>query len=297
MQRLISRTLRHPGALRHTAVAQSRLFSYGARRRDPQPSLPPSAPGGTDWASTLFFGAPVAVTFSLGVWQLQRLSRKRKLIAARKRGLAQAPLSADELFDEGENDVEHRRVTLMGALLHPQTMLVGPRPAPKGLPASAGTTGYLVITPLHTPDCRTYLVHRGWVPSTLEDLTQSAGANEVGSELVTFTGVLRKTERRNRFVPENVPNMDLWFSIDVKEMFATRGVRDGGTETFIEWVEPVHESGWPHSRGLEEFMEVATSPETHVTYAVTWFLLSGCLAALSRGRARTAARRQQKGVQ
>lgn len=297
MQCLLRRAFSPVGSLRPASLTVGRPFSYGARhRRDPPRAgaapiaVPP--PRRSDWGSTLFFGLPVLVTFSLGVWQVRRLSRKQDMIAARARGLALAPLSSAAVPTAHEH--AYRRIRLAGTLLHEREMLVGPRSAPEGVPPATvqrfGASGFLVLTPMRTDAGDVVLVGRGWVPASMADRERRA---ESGSPAVEVTGVVRGAEERGRFVPENDAEKNEWFRVDVAEMLGAQGMGDAGgtTQAFVELVEPKPAGEWPHPRELEGFLQFPTPPSTHATYAATWFLLSGALALLSRNRARKAAKR------
>lgn len=263
------------------------------------------APGAQRGAmsSAIFFGTPVIVTFSLGVWQTRRLSRKRELIAQREVALSQAPLTEAAL---DTTDTENRRITLHGTLLHEQEMLVGPRGAPSALPAPAlqwgGTSGYMVVTPFRTEKGRIVLVVRGWVPQRVSARDRRAGAvvrphtsrevmdygdAKTMARDVTFTGVLRIADERNRFMPVNNPLKNEWYYVDVNAMLESHelsGITDTERAAFVELVEPIPECGWPFPRTFQDFLHFRTPPSTHIIYAATWFSLSAFLALLSRNR-------------
>lgn len=264
-------------------------------------------------ATAIFFGVPVAVTFSLGVWQVRRLERKRNLIAERERTLALEPLDESALEDEAH---EYRLVTLQGVLQHEKEMLIGPRSAPSGAPPAAlqwgGSSGYLVATPLRTDQGRTVIVVRGWVPvrltdrarraepavSTLPFLTDGRGEGKLltyedteQEHRVTFAGVLRTADEKNRFMPANNAASGDWFYVDTREMLSSIDVPLDENEVppYVELVSPLPTSGWPFPRSMDEHLTFRTPPSGHITYATTWFGLSLALAFLSRGRVRASA--------
>jgi surfeit locus 1 family protein len=91
--------------------------------------------------------------------------------------------------------------------------------------------GYLAITPIKTVDKKTYLVLRGWVPSTWKD---DKTANAVTSQQqqqppkstspttapVQLHGVVRYAEIPNRFVPDNDPSTGNWYYISPQQVAA-----------------------------------------------------------------------------
>lgn len=262
-------------------------------------------------STAIFFAIPVAATFSLGLWQTRRLEWKRDLIAARTASLAETPL--DETALDADVEVEHRRVSVSGTLLHGKEMLVGPRGAPEALPGGAlqwgGSSGYLVVTPMKTDGGRCTLVVRGWIPQRLVQRERRKGAKvrptamlhsvgalteyedaESGTH-VSFTGVLRAQDEKNRFMPTNDASKDSWFYVDIEAMLEAQGLDRGETHAFIELVEPLPVSGWPFPRRTDDFLRFRTPPSAHITYAATWFILCGFLTVLSSGRVRQINRR------
>jgi surfeit locus 1 family protein len=118
------------------------------------------------WAAT---AVGMAVTASLGVWQLQRADTKQALHEAMLARGAQAPWSADRLPCEASawQAAEQHRVLLQGRWLHQHTLYLDNRPM-------QGRAGFVVLTPLqlaHSPGCTAsvVLVQRGWVPRDPRD--------------------------------------------------------------------------------------------------------------------------------
>lgn len=248
----------------------------------------------------VLFGVPIAVTFSLGVWQIHRLDRKRRLITDRKRRLAAQELSFGDLTTHP--DPEYHPVVVEGRLIHSREMLVGPRSAPKEMPTAVlqwgGSSGLQVVTPMVLKNGEEVLINRGWIPQRLTPRDKrsqpaitphpfmtsvtastamvdfSDGADE--SAVVTIHGVIRKGDDKNRFTPRNNPAQNEWFYIDPSQMHGTRYV--------IELLHPTAKTGWPHPRTRDELLTFRTPPSTHVTYAATWFSLSAALGLISRLR-------------
>lgn len=197
-----------------------------------------------------FFGIPIALTLSLGAWQVYRLKRKEAMIADRESLLALSPLDEKNLMQmtiTGET-TEYRHVRLEGKFLHEYEFLVGPRSAPSNLPAAVaqwgGSSGFQIVTPFRTTHGSVVLVIRGWVPRRLcdqDDRIKAAvsplhfvsgldqndfyvkereqRAENHDSESIAFVGVVKGSkERINRFTPENQPERNEWFYVDAKDM-------------------------------------------------------------------------------
>lgn len=261
--------------------------------------------------SLLFFGMPIAVTFSLGVWQVCRLQRKMLLIDEREKRLSAQPLTADD-FSRPKRDTEYHRIELSGRFLHNLEMLVGPRSAPKNMPTPVlqwgGSSGLQVITPFELDTGEVILVNRGWVPQRLATaqkrskaavspipflsrVTESTQVEVYGdgdngaSTRITFTAVIRGCDEKNRFTPHNRPETGEWYYVDPDAMMESAQLKkEENKAAVVELLEPLPKSGWPYPRSYEEFLQFRTPPSTHITYATTWFCLSGALALLTRNR-------------
>lgn len=255
-------------------------------------------------AALLFFGAPVVLTFSLGVWQTKRLYWKKNLIQDLKNRLYDQPLTSEDLYNL--EDIEFRTVQLRGRFLHRFELLVGPRSAPKNLPPAVlqwgGSSGLQVVTPCQLESGQIILVNRGWIPHRLAEQTKRSKAavsplpflserpqlqsfdkdtNEGSENLVQFSAIVRNKQERNRFMPSNNPSENEWFYIHGPQMMQHCGFEDNKKDTkIVELCDPWPLNGWPFPRDVDKFLEFRTPPSTHVTYAVTWFCLSGALAVL-----------------
>lgn len=257
-------------------------------------------------ATLIFFGTPVIVTFSLGVWQIKRLYKKHELIHDRHHRIHQKPLTASDLNALG--DFEFRTVQLRGKFLHDLEMQVSPRSAPKNIPPAVlqwgGSSGLQVIKPCRLDDGRIVFVNCGWIPHRLINQKRRNNASvsplpflnkqpatmtfdqwNDTSQAVEFIGVIRNEQERNRFMPQNNPEKNEWFYFDGQQMAKYCGFQGSDSApVIVELCEPVPPNGWPFPRSLDQFLEFRTPPSTHVTYAVTWFSLSAVLAILMRFR-------------
>lgn len=260
--------------------------------------------------SLIFFGTPIAVTFSLGVWQIRRLRWKLQLIEEREKRLTAQPLSADE-FSRPDQAIEYRRVEVSGRFRHNLEMLVGPRSAPKDMPTPVlqwgGSSGLQVITPFELDTGGIILVNRGWIPqrlaiakkraqaavsplpflSRVSELTpvENYGDGDGSiSETRTFNAVVRGADEKNRFTPDNKPDTGEWYYVDPEAMMDSVALRNRHETAVVELLEPLPNSGWPYPRSYSDFLHFRTPPSTHITYATTWFCLSGALAFLMRMR-------------
>ncbi|KAF9433608.1 surf-like protein [Entomortierella beljakovae] len=108
-------------------------------------------------------------------------------------------------------DFEYRKVRVTGHFRHDQEMLLGPRTRGDGQP------GYFLITPFERTTGSKILVRRGWVPREKKD--QETRASSLTNEEVTLEGLLRSGEQKaSSFVPENNPEKNEWYSLDLETM-------------------------------------------------------------------------------
>ncbi|WP_046666042.1 SURF1 family protein [Neorhizobium galegae] len=197
----------------------------------------------------------------LGTWQVQRLFWKLDLIArvdARVTATpAPAPSSPAWPAINAEND-EYRRVTATGFFHHDEETLVqavtdlGP--------------GFWILTPLEQKDGTTVLVNRGFVPANRRDPGLRPDGQLAGP--VKITGLVRISEPGGAFLRSNDAAGGRWYSRDVAAITATKG---------LEKVAPyfIDADATPIPGGLPVGgLTVIRFRNSHLVYAVTWYLLA-----------------------
>lgn len=205
----------------------------------------------------------LAVLIGLGTWQLQRHEWKSALIAAREAALAAPPIALPSSFDAERHGF--RRVRLEGRFLHGREMHTGPR-SRDGLP------GLDVITPFLLDDGSAVLVMRGWVPAA-RTAPRTRAAGQVAGR-VTVEGLIRPSAVPGRFVPDNQPGDNIWFSPDAAAMAAHAGLARA-RDFFVEAGPAANPGGLPRGRRYH----VALSND-HLGYAVTWYALAAALLVI-----------------
>jgi len=133
-----------------------------------------SAPRGAvgRWLVALATGIGMAVTGSLGVWQLGRADMKQQLWDQReaRQGLAELTGSvlAAEASRNGWEALLDRNVRLQGHWVPEATVYLENRPM-------NGRAGFVVVTPLRLTGTDTAVaVQRGWLPRRMDDRTAVA---------------------------------------------------------------------------------------------------------------------------
>lgn len=123
--------------------------------------------GARFWIVTVAAVATLAVTVSLGRWQLARAAHKEALAAQIQAQQAHPPLDFTALSAVENIDTEmHRRVRLRGLWLPTQTVYLDNR-------QMHGRPGFYVLTPFALEGAeQTLMVQRGWVPRNFVDRAQ-----------------------------------------------------------------------------------------------------------------------------
>ena len=254
--------------------------------------------------------AGMALLIGLGNWQLTRKAWKEDLIHGLETRAKAPPVSLDEAvrrFKAGA-DVEYLRVRAEGRFDHSRERYLYAPSANEG-------PGYHVYTPLVVIGlkeggagtrpalaARTLLVNRGYVPEAKKspETRRSGQINDDPIEIpaesyhrgaikgAVVVGLLRKSEVKGRFTPDNDANANLWYWRDLKGMAKTLISQNcdadasggAGCETlyypfFLDQEVSDVPGGWP--RGGTTNINL---PNRHLEYAFTWFGLAAALAGV-----------------
>ena len=205
----------------------------------------------------------LAVTLSLGIWQMQRLAWKEDLLAGIRAGLAAPPVSLEAHLDN-PGVLAHRPVTVRGTFLHDLEAHITPR-------TFRGTPGLHVITPLRLANGAAVLVNRGWIPNQRRDPASRPGGQVSG--VVTVNGILRAEFERGFWTPEHDAKAQLWFWYDVAGMARARGLDLPPVVILAD--ARIYPGGLPVGGGAQ-----ASVRNDHLQYAITWFLLAAVGAVI-----------------
>ena len=129
-------------------------------------------------------------------------------------------------------------------------------------------SGYQVLTPLREPDGRIVFVNRGFIPSALKDRAKRIAGEPAGA--VRIVGLLRLPPegRPNWFLPDNRPDLNYWFWVDLPAM-AKADRLDNVAPFYIDADAAPNPGGWPKG-GVTRL----ALPNNHLQYAITWFSLA-----------------------
>ncbi len=201
----------------------------------------------------------------LGLWQLQRRSWKLDLIARVEARVHAVPVVAPGPAEWPEIDAavhEYRRVVLRGRYLDV--------PATLTLAVTERGPGFWVLAPLRAEDGFTVLVNRGFVP---EDRQMSGEPRPVAGQEARVVGLLRLTEPGGGFLRSNDPGGGRWYSRDVAAIAEARGLAP--VAPYFVDADAESEPGPLPQGGMTQ----VGFRNTHLVYALTWFVLALMSAA------------------
>jgi surfeit locus 1 family protein len=223
------------------------------------------------------FLVALATLLSLGTWQLQRRAWKQDLIAkieARAYGTPGVILPEAEWPSWSPEAQEYRRVQVAGRFLHEHEVAVhGLMPsAHRGHPVQ----GYYLLTPLRLADGSNVVVNRGFIPTELRNPAARPQSQPEGE--VAVNGLIRSSEKKSPFRPENDPARDAWFVRDVHQIAAVKRLARVAPFLIDADATP-NPGGWP--KGGQTRLTMAND---HLHYALTWYglalVLIGVFAAV-----------------
>jgi surfeit locus 1 family protein len=214
--------------------------------------------------STFLIALAWIALLALGSWQVERLEWKLGLVAERHQR-SEAPAIAPPAAGADIGDLEFRRVKLAGRFLHDREMYLGAR-------SLNGNVGYHVVTPFAGEDGSTTLIDRGWIPLDRKDPAARAEGQIAGT--VTLEGLIRAPGRKSWVVPDNAPDKNFWFFVDIPAMAAHAGLTDV-REYFIEAGAEKNPGGYPI--GGQSRIDL---PNNHLSYAITWYCLALALMVI-----------------
>ena len=217
------------------------------------------------WAVAL---AAMALTASLGRWQLSRAAEKEALQAAiverqRLPALDGASL-AQALSDDQARELLHRAITLRGQWLADRTVFLDNRPM-------ARQTGFYVLTPLRlTGSDRVVLVQRGWAPrhqvdrSLLPPVQTPTGEVQVSGRIAAHPPrVYQLGQEQGGAIRQNL-DLDAWRAETGLPLAPVLVVQTGDASDGVQ-------RDWP---------EAASGVEKHYGYAFQWFGLCTLIGLL-----------------
>lgn len=198
--------------------------------------------------------AMLALTLSLGIWQLQRLAWKQGLLAEIDRGeqSAAVPLS--------DNPPAFGRVLVQGRFLP----LVARYGAEVRSTRAGAAMGAHLLSPMERADGPPVIVDRGWAPLDF-DPTLPSGP-------LAIEGYVRPPEPPVRFGATDDPVARRFFSLDPAAIGAALGLTQVMPFTVVMLGPP---GTFPEPAGV-----LPRPSNDHLFYAITWFSLALVLVVI-----------------
>lgn len=217
------------------------------------------------WAFIGFMLVLMAIFATLGIWQVERLGEKERLIANVASRMTLAPEQLPPVSEWHAFDADawnYRPVTAAGTFHPEQTVLVFTSLVDQRGKFSG--PGYWVMTPLELAAGGTVFVNRGFVPQESAEAFATGGAVEPG--LVSLEGVARATEEVNSFTPAPDTAKRVEWVRNTARLAALAG-------PVAQPVAPIYIdlpalAGGTLPQGGET---VVSFPNNHLGYAITWF--------------------------
>ena len=184
---------------------------------------------------------------SLGTWQLYRLQWKQNIISQISEGLKSTPIKYSQNINKN-----YQKVFLTGKYnFENQIYLYSLN--------EKGQPGFDVVTPFETTSGENVLVNRGWVK---KEFKNSFDINILSKNI---TGMLRQSNKKNIFTPDNDINENIWFSINLKDAQKFTGKK---FNKFIVYLEDEN-INIPKPKKI-----TVDVPNNHLKYAITWYSIS-----------------------
>ncbi len=216
----------------------------------------------------------IILFIGLGVWQIQRMQWKARIIEQSISALTANPVTITDIYGGMENgyDIDRLRISLTGKYLHNLERYVY-TPTPKGI-------GYQVITPFVDETGVLVFIDRGWVPEALKDPEVRKPARQPENS-ITITGITRvHPVMVTWFLADADLANKVWYWYDPITMAYSlpSGVGEAAdgqlpliSPVFLQ-LEPKGEPGtgkWPEIGPVYPDL-----PNNHLIYAMTWLSLA-----------------------
>lgn len=217
------------------------------------------------WAFIGFMLVLMGLFVTLGIWQVERLGEKERLIAnvASRMSLAAEPLPPVSEWSAFDADAwNYRPVTAAGTFRPAETVLVFTSLADQRGKFSG--PGYWVMTPLELAAGGTVFVNRGFVPEASAEAFAAGGTVEPG--LVSLMGIARASEEINSFTPSPDTAKRIEWVRNTERLASIAG-------PVAQPVAPIYIDLPGQGEGtLPQGGETVVSfPNNHLGYAITWF--------------------------
>ena len=191
------------------------------------------------------------ICFSLSIWQVKRLKWKEDLISNIEKAYNSDSININMLTGDLRN-FKFKNVYLEGIFINEKSMFLGPR-------VNKDQVGYHLITPFLFNDNRYILVNRGWLKKIIKIKEQK--------KEYLINGILKESDIKNIFTPQNNMEKNLWFYISTKQMseFSEIKLVDN---IFVDLI-----GSNPNDRLTIINSSIPKIVNNHLQYVITWAIL------------------------
>ncbi|MES2037846.1 MAG: SURF1 family protein [Pseudomonadota bacterium] len=220
---------------------------------------------------------------SLGTWQIIRLQWKLDLITRVEQRVHSAPVPLPDFSlwpQVNASADEYHHVQLSGVFLYEKTVLV--------LASTELGGGFWVMTPMMTADHAMVLVNRGFIPEKMAASYRTSSTKDQvdtsNNSAIHVSGLLRMTEPGGGFLRKNDPAGNRWYSRDVHAIAAATGLTRPAPFFIDADANPTTNKHYAQQNdGSVNYpvagLTVIHFHNSHLIYAVVWFLLATMTAA------------------
>jgi cytochrome oxidase assembly protein ShyY1 len=216
------------------------------------------------WIPALALIFVVAVTFSLGQWQVRRAAEKDALQAQRDLARAAAPIAPSAMKPELPS-LDGRRVLLAGRFDDSKSVFLDNR-------TRGGVAGFHVLTPMQLEGGAWVVVLRGWVARDARERTRlpvlPAQVDTVQIEGFAQASLAQPMVLARQ--PDAAPGERLWQHYDAEDYRRWSG---------LAVVEGIVRQTSALSDGMaRDWVEPGSGADKHRGYAFQWFAMCVCAA-------------------
>jgi surfeit locus 1 family protein len=209
--------------------------------------------------ASVLTGIFVLITASLGIWQLDRLAQKQKMLANLK-----SPEYLDVSSGPITEESSYLKVRIKGQFLANHTYLYRKNASIPGI------EGYYVLSPFRSQYGQMMLVVRGWVRRSDKHLADQS----ILSAESEILGLVLPEESSGFLVSSGDSKRNIWFRLDIEEI--ARGLKTQLSENF--YLIQNSPSDLPNFIVPVSLKKDLNIRNDHLEYAITWFCL--CISAM-----------------
>ncbi len=218
------------------------------------------------WVVTAAALLGVAVTASLGRWQLQRAAQKEAIEASIRERAALPVLDGLSLASaDRQQDLLNRRVRLRGRWLPQYTVYLDNR-------QMFGRPGFFVLTPLEIAPGRAVLVQRGWIARNFEDRSRLEPVATPDGTVDIAARIAPAPSRLYDFAAAEEGHSPIRQNLDLPAFQRETGLPLAALT--------VVQTGAASEGMQREWPAVTTGVERHYGYAFQWFGLCALIVFL-----------------